>query len=68
YGEIDKSNHFGEVLNLSTLSDYKEAAHNLYTYIRQLDIKNYSQIIALRLPDEGLGRAINDRLQRAAIK
>lgn len=68
YGEVETSSQFGEVLNLSTTSDFNEAARNLYAYIRQLDAHGFSHIMAMRLPDEGLGRAINDRLQRAATK
>jgi L-threonylcarbamoyladenylate synthase len=36
--------------------------------MRKLDEGNSAVILAELLPDEGLGRAINDRLRRAASK
>jgi len=60
---------FGPVncdLNLSPSGDLTEAAANLFGHLRELDTKN-AQIIAVSpIPDHGLGRAINDRLKRAA--
>ncbi len=35
--------------------------------MRQLDGKGYDVIIAEIFPDEGLGKAINDRLERAQV-
>ncbi|MCO6495553.1 MAG: threonylcarbamoyl-AMP synthase [Bacteroidetes bacterium] len=68
FGNKKTETGFREQLNLSVSGNYNEAAHNLYAFIRNLDSKNYEKIIALRLPDEGLGRAINDRLLRASTK
>jgi len=68
FGETMNLQGFGSVLNLSAKADTYEAAHHLYAFIRQLDAASYKKIIALRLPEIGLGRAINDRLQRAASK
>jgi len=42
------------------------AAKNLFGYMRELDMVDADQILAELVPDEGLGRAINDRLRRAA--
>ena len=53
---------------LSPTSDLKEAAHNLFSAIRELDDSDVEVIIAEKFPDNFLGRAINDRLQRAAAK
>lgn len=50
---------------LSQSKNLKEAAHNLYQYLHQLDAMNLDIIIAEELPEVGLGRSINDRLQRA---
>jgi L-threonylcarbamoyladenylate synthase len=36
--------------------------------LRALDASDVEVILAERFPDEGLGRAINDRLRRAAAK
>ncbi len=52
--------------NLSPKSDLKEAAANLYAMLRRLDDSDARAIAAMAVPDEGLGRAINDRLRRAA--
>jgi L-threonylcarbamoyladenylate synthase len=53
---------------LSKSGDYTEAAKNLYAAMHRLDELNLDLIIAERLPDEGLGKAINDKLERATKK
>ncbi len=55
-------------LLLSESSNTDEAAKNLFAFLRQLDGQGFELIIAELLPDIGLGRAINDRLRRAAAK
>ena len=54
------------VLNLSETGDLTEAAANLFGHLHQLDALGASHIAVSPIPDHGLGRAINDRLQRAA--
>ncbi|MBX3102730.1 MAG: threonylcarbamoyl-AMP synthase [Bacteroidetes bacterium] len=44
------------------------AARHLFAALRTLDASGMVQIIGEWLPDEGLGRAINDRLRRAAAQ
>lgn len=51
---------------LSPSGDLKEAASNLFRALRETDDTDLEVILAERFPDEGLGRAINDRLMRAA--
>ena len=51
---------------LSALGDFSEAARNLFAGMRHLDSLNLDLIIAELLPEKDLGRAINDRLKRAA--
>ena len=51
---------------LSPTGDLKEAAANLFAALRRLDAAGVRQIFAEPAPEEGLGRAINDRLRRAA--
>jgi L-threonylcarbamoyladenylate synthase len=51
---------------LSSSGNLQEAAKNLFRYLRALDELPGSPIYAHLLPEEGLGRAINDRLRRAA--
>ena len=43
-----------------------EAAQNLFSCLRQLDQLNIDLIVAEEVPNTGLGKAINDRLRRAA--
>ncbi|MCK8485154.1 L-threonylcarbamoyladenylate synthase [Aliiroseovarius sp. S2029] len=60
---------FGHVdadLNLSPSGDLVEAAANLFRYLHQLDAEGDSPIAVSPIPDHGIGRAINDRLRRAA--
>lgn len=52
---------------LSMGFDLKEAASNLFAVMRQLDqSKKYDAIVADWFPDQGIGKAINDRLRRAS--
>ncbi|MCG8436317.1 MAG: translation factor Sua5, partial [Gammaproteobacteria bacterium] len=56
----------GKVLNLSPSADLTEAAANLFAMLRALDEPRFEAIAVMPIPDQGLGLAINDRLQRAA--
>lgn len=49
-------------------NDWEAAAHNLYAALHEMDERNYDLIVAKILPEAGLGHALNDRLQRAAMK
>ena len=51
---------------LSETGDMKEAAHHLFAFLRELDSLPVQEIWAEKVPEYGLGLAINDRLQRAA--
>lgn len=53
---------------LSSESDLKIAASNLYNALHQLDKMDLDIIIAERFPEYGLGCTINDRLERATKK
>jgi len=46
--------------------DLREAAANLFAHLRALDARAPAAIAVSSIPDHGLGRAINDRLARAA--
>ena len=54
------------ICNLSPRGDLAEAAANLFAMLRQLDQSGVATIAVMRVPDRGLGEAINDRLRRAA--
>jgi len=60
-----KDPSFITVETLSPKGDLKEAAANLFAAMRRLDTLELDLIWALPVPEEGLGRAINDRLRRA---
>jgi L-threonylcarbamoyladenylate synthase len=51
---------------LSKKGDLKEAARNLYAKLHELDALNLDVIILEKVPDRGLGKTINNRLNRAA--
>jgi len=70
-GTISLDQHFTGVpkaqqVVLSSSGNLAEAARNLFEGMRMLDQQNISLILAAPVPNQGLGRAINDRLQRAA--
>jgi L-threonylcarbamoyladenylate synthase len=57
---------FAEVLWLSRSGDLAETAANLFAMLRRLDRPSFTGIAVMPIPEHGLGRAINDRLRRAA--
>lgn len=52
--------------NLSPTGDLGEAAANLFRMLHELDGEDGRTIAVMPVPEIGLGRAINDRLRRAA--
>ena len=56
------------VLNLSPSGDLREAAANLFAYLRAADALAPTAIAVAPIPECGLGEAIVDRLERAAGK
>jgi L-threonylcarbamoyladenylate synthase len=54
-------------IQLSQNRDVNEAAKKLFASMRALDTMDVSVILSELLPEQGLGRAINDRLRRAAV-
>lgn len=57
-----------EQIDLSEKGSLEEAAKNLFTALRTLDNAPVDYILTDFVPDEDLGKAINDRLKRAAAK
>ncbi|HTF19947.1 MAG TPA: Sua5 family C-terminal domain-containing protein, partial [Chryseolinea sp.] len=51
---------------LSPDGSLHEAARNLFSALRQVDAFPVDVVLAELVPNEGIGRAINDRLSRAA--
>jgi L-threonylcarbamoyladenylate synthase len=62
---------FGEIagdVSLSAAGDLREAAANLFAHLYRADASNAACIAVAPIPEHGLGLAINDRLQRAAVR
>jgi len=51
---------------LTTKNNLNEAAKNLYSCLRKIKNKGYQSIAVEKISNKGLGKAINDRLQRAS--
>lgn len=64
--QADYSKHAVENYVLSASGNLEEAAAQLFRAMRALDKSDVDLILAERFPDTGIGRAINDRLERAA--
>jgi L-threonylcarbamoyladenylate synthase len=50
---------------LSKQGNISEAANQLFAIMREIDAKEYDVILTEIFPEEGIGSAINDRLDRA---
>jgi REP element-mobilizing transposase RayT len=68
WNPIKEDNRFVAIRNLSERQDLTEAAANLFRYLRELDNLGLDLIVAEKLPEVGLGAAVNDRLRRAATR
>ena len=55
-----------QVFHLSEKGDLHEAAANLFAGLRALDRPEHKSIAVMDIPNQGVGIAINDRLERAA--
>lgn len=60
------ANGYAHVEILSRDGDLVEAASNFFQALHRLDQAGLSAILTMPFPEEGLGRALNDRLRRAA--
>ncbi len=54
--------------NLSKKNNLEEAANNLYKTMREIKKKNYKSISVCKIPNKGIGKAINERLKKASFK
>ena len=73
FAVLSFADYFPEVkaenqIALSPTGNLHEAAKNLFSAMRKLDESPASLILAELIPDTGLGKAINDRLRRAATR
>jgi L-threonylcarbamoyladenylate synthase len=62
---FSKKSHRSIDRTLSESGNVREAAHQLFKYLRELDELDIDQILVEKAPPIGLGLAINDRLKRA---
>ena len=51
---------------LTKKNDLKEAARNLYSILRKIKRNGYKMIAVEKIPNIGIGKTINDRLDRAS--
>ncbi|MEP6708758.1 MAG: L-threonylcarbamoyladenylate synthase [Verrucomicrobiota bacterium] len=66
WNALANDKRFVAIRNLSQRQDLREAAANLFRCLRELDALDVDLIVAERVPDQGLGAAIMDRLRRAS--
>ena len=66
--EIEALHLFDAVEALAPDGDMCEAAARLFSLLHEFDARRFRAIYAERVPEAGLGRAINDRLYRASKK
>jgi L-threonylcarbamoyladenylate synthase len=66
WNPVTNQKRFAATRLLSERRDLREAAANLFRYLRELDALDVDLIVAERVPPQGLGAAILDRLERAA--
>ena len=59
----NKSTHY---FYISKNKNLKEAAKNLYTCLRNIKNRGYKSIAVEKIPNIGLGKSINDRLNKAS--
>ena len=61
-----RKNKLKNYFYLTAKNNLDEAAKNLYSCLRKIKNKGYKSIAVEKIPNKGLGKAINDRLQRAS--
>jgi len=66
WNPVKSDERFVAIRTLSEKQDLREAAANLFRFLRELDELDLDLIVAERVPAQGLGAAILDRLHRAS--
>jgi L-threonylcarbamoyladenylate synthase len=64
---VDDTSGFSQVRILAEDADLRHAATQLFATMRELDVAGVSRIFVVGVEERGLGRAIMDRLRRAAL-
>jgi L-threonylcarbamoyladenylate synthase len=62
----NKKKNYSNYFYLSKKNDLKEAAKNLYSFLRIVKNKGYKSIAVEKISNIGIGQSINDRLKRAS--
>lgn len=68
YIGLDDPSDTDAFARLHVAADVETYAHDLFAFFRDCDHAGCSVIYAQTVPEEGLGRALNDRLRRAAAR
>lgn len=68
FSEVERGKGFAAVEVLSPSADPVEAASRLFSALHALDQKNLECIYAEKIPEEGIGRAVMDRIYKASEK
>ncbi|MCM8537758.1 MAG: L-threonylcarbamoyladenylate synthase [Lentisphaeraceae bacterium] len=68
FGDQNLNINVDQTEEVSLDGNLEEAAHNLFSALHKLDDSNLDVIYAYEFPDKGIGRAIMDRLKKAAVK
>ncbi|MEP4534634.1 MAG: L-threonylcarbamoyladenylate synthase [Cyclobacteriaceae bacterium] len=68
FSEDFSSSQPAKQIILSSSSNLDHAAQGIFSALREMDAPEVDLIITEIFPEEGLGRAINDRLQRASVR
>lgn len=67
YGKDDRT-QYSVVRSLSATDDLSEVARNLFSALYEMDKLGLTLIVVDRCEEEGIGRAIMDRLRRATMR
>ncbi len=67
-GKLEINQPNTRVIHLSITGDIEEASANLYKSMYDLDGMNLDCIIIEKFPEIGIGKSLNDRIQRASFK
>ena len=68
WNPVRSEEKFLAIRRLSEKQELRDAAANLFRYLRELDELDLDLIVAERVPSQALGAAIMDRLERASGK
>jgi L-threonylcarbamoyladenylate synthase len=66
FGDAPAPVGYARIENLSTRGSLQEAATNLFAMLHRLDDAGLEELHATGIPEQGLGRAVNERLRKAA--